>query len=383
MIDRAHLRKMFQHRYGADPRLFRAPGRVNLIGEHVDYNDGFVMPLALDRETVAAIAPRADRLVKVYSRIYDECAEFDLDGAPHRQGWVRYVEGVARVLESRGVRLRGADLIIDSDVPLGAGLSSSSALEISVELAFLSITGEKLEPTQMALLAQQAEHTYGGVKSGIMDQMIAVLGKHGTALLLDCRSLQTTYVPLDYSRAAIVICDSHVKHELASSEYNRRRAECELGVKLLANVLPGIRALRDVTPEDFQHFEDVLPEPVRKRCRHVVTENGRTLAAAEALRCGRPEECGRLMMLSHASLRDDYQVSSTEQDLLVEVAARFAGVFGARMTGGGFGGCTVNMLRPDVLCTFRDIILGEFRMAFKHDAGFYPAVASDGASEIA
>jgi galactokinase len=234
----------------------------------------------------------------------------------------------------------------------------------------------------MALLAQQAEHTCGGVKSGIMDQMIAVLARHGTALLIDCRSLQTTYIPLDYSRAAIAICDSHVKHELASSEYNRRRAECELGVKLLAKVLPGIRALRDVTPEDFQWFEDVLPEPIRKRCRHVITENGRTLTAAEALRCGRPEKCGRLMMLSHASLRDDYQVSSTEQDLLVEVAASIEGVFGARMTGGGFDGCTVNMLRPDVLCTFRDVILGEFRTAFKHDAGFYPAVASDGASEI-
>ncbi len=367
--------------YGAHPRLFRAPGRVNLIGGHMDYNEGFVMPLALDRETVAAIAPRSDRLVNVSSRTYDESAQFDLDGAPHPEGWVRYVEGVARVLESRGVRLCGADLMIDSDVPLGAGLSSSSALEISVELAFLSSCGQSLDPTESALVAQEAEHTYAGVQCGIMDQLIAVLGKRGTALLIDCRSLQTTHIPLDSSRAVIAICDSHVKHQLASSEYNRRRAECETAVKLLSAVLPGIRALRDVTFEDFQRFEHILPEPIRKRCRHVVTENSRTLKAAEALRSGQPEECGRMMTLSHVSLRDDYQVSSPEQDLLVEIATGVEGVFGSRMTGGGFGGCTVTMMRPDAVNRFREVILDGFRSAFQHDAGFYPAIASDGASE--
>jgi galactokinase len=381
-MELSELRKMFQQRYAIAPRLFRAPGRVNLIGEHTDYNDGFVMPLALDRETIAAVAAVPGRRVKVYSRTYDESAEFDLDSAPHPQTWVRYVEGVARVLEAHGVRLCGAHMVIDSDVPVGAGLSSSSALEISVGLAFLALCGAKLDAKQLALRAQEAEQTYGGVQCGIMDQLTAVMAQRDTALLIDCRSLETTYIPLDAARATIAICDSRVKHDLAASEYNRRRAECERGVELLSQVLPGIRALRDVSLDDFRRFEHVLPEPIRSRCRHVVTENPRTLAAAAALRAGHLEEAGRLMTLSHASLRDDYQVSSPEQNLLVRVAGHVEGVFGARMTGAGFGGCTVNLLRPEVLERFREAILDEFESEFAREPGFYAAVASDGASEI-
>jgi galactokinase len=215
-----------------------------------------------------------------------------------------------------------------------------------------------------------------------MDQLIAALGRRGHALLIDCRSLETTQIPLETSRMVIAICDTRVKHELASSEYNARRAECERGVELLREALTGIRALRDVSVEDFQNYEDRLPEPIKRRCRHVVTENARTLAAAEALRDGRIDEVGRLMFLSHQSLRDDYEVSSVELDLLVEIAAHVPGTIGARMTGGGFGGCTVNLLRRETLDQFRETVLEEYSRAMNFRPAIYVAEAGDGANEL-
>src|SRR5205085_9531349 len=224
------------------------------IGEHTDYNDGFVLPCAIDRDTLVGASGRDDRLMRIYSRNLNASAEFNLDEPPHPQGWARYVKGMARALESRGMRLRGADIAIQSEVPVCAGLSSSSALEISVGLAFVTLSHQHIEPRELALSGQQAEHTYAGVMSGIMDQMTAVLGRAGTALLIDCRSLETAYIPLDATKMATVICDSRVKHELGSSEYNVRRAACQRGVELLSKALPGIRAVRDVTPEAFRRL---------------------------------------------------------------------------------------------------------------------------------
>ena len=384
MIERQPLLDSFRQLYEREARLFAAPGRVNLIGEHTDYNDGFVFPMAIDRETVVAGARRDDRRVRVHSLNFNESAEFDLaeEGKGLRGVWLDYVEGTARELEKRGARLRGADLIIASNVPVGAGLSSSAALEVSMGYALLSLAEAEVEAKTLALAAQAAEHNYVGTKCGIMDQFIAVMGKKDHALLIDCRSLETTQIPLDTSETVIVIADTRVKHELASSEYNKRRAECERGVGILKEWLPEIRALRDVSVEEFEKYEERLPEPVRRRCRHVVTEDARTLLAAEALRAGRMEEMGRLMYLSHESLRKDYEVSCKELDLMVEIASRVDGVKGARMTGGGFGGCTVNLVARAALDEFQKTVASEYKRQINLEPFIYVVEASDGAREI-
>jgi galactokinase len=384
LINTEELREAFRNLYGSEPRLFSAPGRVNLIGEHTDYNDGFVLPMALERATVVAAAPRDDRRVRVRSLSLHESAEFDLDQpGPTRRGiWLDYVEGVAQSLLARGAHLRGADLAIDSDVPVGAGLSSSAALEVSIGLALLSIAGEEMDRVSLALAGQRAEHVYVGTMCGIMDQFVAALGEEGHALLIDCRALTAVPLPLDTSSMVVAICDTNVKHALASSEYNTRRAECERGVQILSEVLPGISALRDVSVDDFLKYEERLQEPVRRRCRHVVTEDARTLAAAEALRAGELEKMGQLMVLSHASLRDDYEVSCRELDIMVEIALKVEGVAGARMTGGGFGGSTVNLVRRDALEEFREAIETEYNKATNKHPTIYISEPGAGAKEI-
>jgi galactokinase len=384
MMEREAVGRAFRERYGRAARLFRAPGRVNLIGEHTDYNGGFVLPMAIERETVVAAAPREDRTVRAYSVGLEEELTFDLDRPhpPRRGVWLDYVEGVARALESRGIKLSGADLLIDSDVPTGAGLSSSAALEISVGLALARVSGEEVDGVTLALAGQQAEHTYVGTLCGIMDQFVAALAKERHALLIDCRSLEAEPVPLDTSEAAFVVADTRVKHELSSSEYNVRRAECARGVELLRERLPNIQELRDVSAEDFERHKGVLPDTILRRCRHIVTENERTLAAARALRAGDLPEMGRLMYESHYSLRDDYEVSSPELDVLVDLARGLPGVLGARMTGGGFGGSTVTLVRREALAEF-ERALSE---GYERETGQRPAVlvseAGAGAGEV-
>lgn len=384
MIEREGLRKAFTEHYGREPRLFRAPGRVNLIGEHTDYNDGFVLPMAIDRETVVAAAPREDRKVRAFSLNLNEHVTFDLDnpGARQRGLWLDYLEGVAQALEQANVRLRGADLMIFSDVPAGAGLSSSAALEVSVGLALTSVSERSIDGVTLALAGQRAEHEYVGTKCGIMDQFVAALGQAGHALLIDCRSLTATTVPLDTTRVAVVICDTNIKHELSDSEYNARRRECERGVEILQGFLPQVRALRDVTGEDFERHQERLPEVIRRRCRHVIKENERTLAAVKALQSGCLEEMGRLMKESHLSLRDDYEVSCAELDLLVEIAGNFTNCLGARMTGGGFGGSTVNLVRRDALAEFQEVINREYPRVTNISPEIYISNAGDGAKEV-
>jgi galactokinase len=384
MIERGAVGRAFRERYGRAARIVRAPGRVNLIGEHTDYNGGFVLPMAIERETVAAAAPRDDRTVRAYSASLGEELSFDLGhpGPPRRGIWLDYVEGVAQALQTRGVSLSGADLLIDSDVPAGAGLSSSAALEISVGLALARVSGQEVDGVTLALAGQQAEHTYVGTLCGIMDQFVAALARERHALLIDCRSLEAEPVPLDTAEAAFVISDTRVKHELSSSEYNVRRAECARGVELLQERLPGITQLRDVSVADFQKHSDVLPDPILRRCRHIVTENERTLAAARALRAGDLAGMGRLMYESHDSLRDDYEVSSPELDVLVEIARGLPGVLGARMTGGGFGGSTVSLVRRAALEEF-ERALSE---GYERETGKRPAIlvseAGAGAAEV-
>ncbi len=354
MVGPAELRDRFRQEFPGEPRLYRAPGRVNLIGEHTDYNDGFVLPAALELCTWVAAAARPDRRLRVQSLRVGAAIEFDLDDpAPSpRRDWSDYVRGVAVMLSRAGHRLVGANLLIDSEVPIGSGLSSSAALEVSTGYALLDLAGIAVDRTALALSCQRAENEFVGMRCGIMDQFVSCHGAAGHALLLDCRSLTFRLAPIAPS-VRLVICNSMVRHELAAGEYNLRRAECERGVALLKPALPAIRALRDVGMADLTAHARALPELTLRRCRHVVTENDRVLCAGAALDAGEVEEFGRLMNASHVSMRDDYEISCRELDILVELAWRVEGVLGSRMTGGGFGGCTVSMVRAEAVERFR------------------------------
>jgi galactokinase len=383
-VDIAALRRTFADLYGKPARIFSAPGRVNLIGEHTDYNEGFVLPMAIDRRTYVAAARRDDPRVRVRSLDLGEEATFFLDDKKtiRSRTWVDYVEGVCRVLQEAGNGIAGADLAISSEVPIGAGLSSSAALEISVGLAVLRLAGCEVDLAQLALAAQRAEHVYAGTKCGIMDQLTVALGQKNHALLIDCRSLQIKPIRLNIPDHAVVVCNTNVKHELANSAYNERRLECERAVALLREKNPKIRALRDVTPSDLEQYEDLLPEPLFRRCRHVVSENERTLRAAEALSEGDTKRFGSLMLRSHRSLRDDYQVSCNELDTMVEIAMSHEGVAGARMTGGGFGGCTVNLVRREVVESFSQFVSSSYQRKTGVTPTIYVVEAGDGVSEV-
>ena len=377
----ADLSAEFLHRFGSVPQIFRAPGRVNLIGEHTDYNDGFVMPVAIQFYAYVAVAPRDDMRIRLHSLNLEESAEFSLsENAPRTRGhWSDYIRGVAGVLSAQGVAVGGADLMIQSEVPVGSGLSSSAAIEVGTALALLSLSGRALAPIEIARACQRAEHQYVGSLCGIMDQFIACFGQAGRALMLDCRSLNYELVPTtDDTR--IVICNTGVKHEHASSGYNSRRADCYAGVSSLrAHGMPLVRALRDVTSATLDSCRGFLPESVFRRCRHVVTENERVLHAATALKTQDMETFGRLMYESHRSLQNDYEVSCRELDVLVEIASGLPGVYGARMTGGGFGGCTVNLLRLDAVEEFIAGITREYKRKTGISADVYVCVAARGA----
>ncbi|HEY7180291.1 MAG TPA: galactokinase [Blastocatellia bacterium] len=369
MLTADAMRAQFIELYGLRPLVVSAPGRVNLIGEHTDYNDGFVLPMAIDRRTFVAAAPRDDMTIRAASANEGGRIEFEI-GREYSSGrdWGKYVYGMAECLRREEFDLRGADLLIASDVPIGAGLSSSAALEIATGFALLGVSEQTVDPVDLALVAQRAECEFAGTRCGIMDQYVACLGIEGHAMLIDCRSLEYRAAPIDLENARVVVCDSMVKHNLASGEYNRRRAECEDGVRRLAEYLPGIQALRDVGIADFNLYANALPETVRRRCRHVITEIARTVAAVKALESGDLVQFGELMYASHESLSRDYEVSCRELDLLLAVASRCDGVFGARMTGGGFGGCTVNLVASDSVHEF----ITKIGLEYEKETGLRP-----------
>jgi UDPglucose--hexose-1-phosphate uridylyltransferase len=362
-----------------------APGRVNLIGEHTDYNDGFVLPMAIEAGVVVAARPRATPEVRLHSADFRETSTFPL-GSPVQadpaRPWSNYLRGVVWALERAGIRVEGMDLAFSGTLPQGAGLSSSAALEVATALAVQALTGFALERPRLAKLCQEAENEFVGVQCGIMDQFASLAARAGHALFLDCRSLAFEHVPLDLGPHVIAICHSGVKHALVGSEYNRRRQECAAGVAVLGARFPGIRALRDATPEQVEACRAELDPTVHRRCRHVVGENARVLASVEALRAGDLASFGLLMDASHASLRDDYQVSCPEVDLLVDLARRSPGVLGARITGGGFGGCTVNLVRRDALPHLQDEVLGEYQRRTGRQATLIASAAAD-AAEVA
>ena len=363
--------------------MYRAPGRVNLIGEHTDYNDGYVMPVAIDFSCWVAIGPRDDRTLAIYSEDLDDLVEVNLaspDWHPSRS-WSDYPIGVVAVLQRAGYSLGGANLYIRSEVPLGAGLSSSAALEVSVAYALLRFSGYDIELVELARLCQRAENEFVGARCGVMDQFAACHGQRGKALMLDCRSLEYRALVIP-DNVALVVCNTKVKHELASSEYNLRRTECEEAVWLLAEALPRVRALRDLDSRELEQHRDRLTPTLYRRARHVVTENERVQSASVALEHGNVDSFGELMRASHRSLRDDYQVSCRELDVMVEIADRQRGVYGSRMTGGGFGGCTIHLVDVEHGTEFQSRVAKAYHAATGRDPDIYLCRASEGVRAV-
>ena len=360
-------------------RVFRAPGRVNLIGEHTDYNLGFVLPVALDMATSVATAPSGDGMLRIFSEQRGELRQWNVEelaALRPAKDWSDYPIGVAQELIRAGFPIQPANLLIRSTVPEGSGLSSSAALEVSSALAFLH--GRELNPMELALLCQRAERNFVGMPCGIIDQYISVFGRRNSAVEIDCRSLGHRLVTLP-AGIAFVAVNTMVKHALASSAYRERVAECAAAVAGIQTRFSDVKSLRDVSPEQLAAVE--LPELVARRARHVVTEDvrvGRFVAASAA---GDPVEMGRLMLESHTSLRDDYQVSCAELDFLVAAAIALPGVLGSRMTGGGFGGCTVTLLREESAAAFEERIVAAYHDRYQVTPLVYQCHPSDGAGE--
>lgn len=385
-----HLTDKFTQSFHAEPSFItRAPGRVNLLGEHVDYNDGWVLPAAIDRAAYVAVGECPSPLVSLTAadlddgttfRVTDLDSKIDVIGKPLKS-WARYPAGVAWALKERGLAVNGMDAVLTSDVPRGAGLSSSAAVEVAFAVAWQRLGGWSLPPMDVARTCQRAENQYVGVNSGLMDQFASACGRAGHALLLDCRTLAWEPVSLP-DGIAIVVADTLVRRELGKSEYNVRRAHCEEAVRILAPVLPGVTALRDVSVDDFNRHAHLLPEVVAKRARHVVEECARTRAAVEILRAGDAEEFGALMNDCHASLRDLYEVSCPELDAMVEAAQKIEGCYGARLTGAGFGGCTVNLVAASASADFKHALAAAYEKATGEKAEIYVCRATDGARVV-
>lgn len=359
-----------------------APGRVNLIGEHTDYNEGFVLPMAIDAGVMLSARPRAAPEVRLHSMDFGETSTFAVDRpiqpVPARP-WSNYLRGVVWAVQRAGMRLEGMDVAFSGNLAQGAGLSSSAALEVAMALAVQALTGFAMDRPRLAQLCQVAENEFVGVQCGIMDPFVSLAARAGHALFLDCRTLAFEQVPLDLGRHVIAICDSGVRHALVGSEYNRRRQECTAGVAALQARFPAIRALRDATLEQLEACRAGLDPAVLRRCRHVISENARVREAVAALRAGDLARFGRQLDASHASLRDDYQVSCPEVDLLVELARGVPGVLGARISGGGFGGCTVNLLERDALPALRESVLTEYQRRTGRQPRLIASTAADAA----
>lgn len=358
----------------------RSPGRVNLIGEHVDYNEGYVLPMAIPLELRLLLRPREDREVHLYSEDFGELRSFSLDHIQHQSCWIDYVQGVARELAGASVPLHGFEGVLSSTVPVASGLSSSAALEVATALTFLHLADQPLAPAELAVICRQAENNFIGVNCGIMDQMSVAACRAGHALLIDCRSLQFEQVPLHLTGHCLVVTDSNAPRELASSAYNERRAQCETGVARLQKVLPHITALRDVTPQDLKQWGQQLPLLVLQRVQHVVEEIARTEKAVAELKGGNLPAFGRLMNESHASLASLYEVSSPELDWLVDWAQHRPGVLGSRMTGAGFGGCTVTLLESSQAERMVRDLPHAYQAATGRQARCWVCTAVDGAS---
>jgi galactokinase len=367
----------FERRFGAPPAiLVRAPGRVNLIGEHTDYSEGFVMPLAIDRATWIALRPRTDRQVILHSMDHKEATTFDLDHLEKGKGWPEYPKGVAWALQEAGHQLGGWEGTTVCDVPLGAGLSSSASYELAVAKAFAEVSRLPWDAPAMAVLSQKAENQWVGVNCGIMDQMISAVGRANHAVLIDCRNLNATLLPLP-ARSSVVILDTATRRGLVDSAYNERRRQCEE-----ASAFFGVSFLRDVTLEQLEAAAGDLPSLTRRRARHVISENARTVQAADAMKRGDAEELGELMNRSHESLRHDFEVSNLQLDAMVDISRELPGCLGARMTGAGFGGCAVALVRSDLAPGFVASVTTRYHEQTGLKPAAYVCQAAEGASAV-
>ncbi len=380
----AKVQQAFIERYHEAPAVIvRAPGRVNLIGEHTDYNDGFVFPMAIDRAAWIALRPRSDAKVVATSLDFHETKEFDLGalkaafGAAKQDGWLEYLKGTAWALQDAGFTLKGWEGIVAGDVPIGAGLSSSAALEMATARAFAAVSNLEWKPAPMALLGQKAENKWVGVNCGIMDQLISAAGVAGSALLIDCRSLETRPAPLPKG-TVIVVLDTMTRRGLVDSAYNERRAQCEAAARHF-----DVKALRDVTSQQLEARAKELDPTTLKRARHVVTEDERTLQAAEVMGRGDAAALGRLMNASQESLRHDFEVTNDGLNVMVECARHAPGCYGARMTGAGFGGCAVALVAADQAETFVTQVTAAYRKATDLDPHVYVCQATAGAAIVA
>jgi galactokinase len=377
------IRKKFVALFNQEPSLYRSPGRVNLIGEHTDYNDGFVLPAAINKDVIFAIAPNNTMRIRFYSFDLDEHVSFELKNTVRSNtNWANYLVGVVAQFQSLNFPVQGFDLVFGGNIPIGAGLSSSAAIECGLAFGLNHLFGYNLDRFTLAKMAQKAEHEFAGVRCGIMDQFASLFGKEGHVIKLDCRSLEYEYYPFNMSQYRIVLCDTEVKHSLASTEYNTRREECETGIAVLSNYYPTINSLRDVTIEMLQKHQKRLNPVVFKRCMYVIQENIRVEAASQALLAGDLVLFGEKMYASHEGLQHDYEVSCRELDFLVDQTRKNDAVLGARMMGGGFGGCTINIVREDEVEFFISDMKQTYERQFNMQLKTYITEIANGSSQL-
>jgi galactokinase len=383
-VEREEALRIHRQRFGQEGQIFAAPARVNLIGEHTDYTGGFVMPMAIDFRTMAVVSARDDARAVFYSANYDEEVGFEISSLQRAPGgkWSDYPAGVLWSLQQEGVAVGGFSLSLAGDVPLGAGLSSSASVEVATAMALLRHAGVELPLEKVATLCRRAENEYVGAKSGIMDQFASAGCVANRAMLLDCRSLSYQQLPLP-DEVRVVICNSMVKHAVATGEYGDRSSEVEAGQAVLQRERPGVKLLRDATLDDLEACRDSMSVASFKRCRHIITENERVMKAREALLAGDMERFGNLMVEAHVSFRDDFAASCEEVDVLVAIAVQQAECFGARITGGGFGGCSVNIVRSDSTDRFVATVRREYAAKTGIEADCFVCTPSDGAFALA
>ncbi len=375
----AQIKKDFVERFGKEPLITSAPGRINLIGEHTDYNKGFVLPAAVDKHIYVAVAKNGTDNVRVFARHFNELQTFSVKESKPAQGWINYIIGVTYYLQQTGTTVSGVDVMIDGDIPVGAGMSSSAALCSAYGFAINELFGLDFSRIELAYVGQRTEHNFVGLQCGIMDQFASLHGKAGFAIKLDCKSMEFEYIPFDFPGHKIVLVNSMVSHSLAGTEYNIRKQQCEEGINLLKKYYPEIKSLRDVSYEQLVKHWKEFNATVYDRCTFIVNENQRLLAACDALRHNDIQGFGEMMFASHKGLSKRYEVSCKELDFLVERAKMIPGVAGSRMMGGGFGGCTINIVQTEKLPAFVKQIQEAYLTQYSIKPVVYTMVLSDGA----
>jgi galactokinase len=377
------LKSIFKDLYQDEPLLVKSPGRINIIGEHTDYNEGFVLPAAIDKAIYVAISKRNDDEIHLFSESYQQSHVAKVANIQKSdKGWANYILGVANEIQKRGYTFGGFNIYIDGNVPLGAGLSSSAALECATGFAIDQLFGLDIPKMDIAFIAQKAEHNFAGVNCGIMDQFASVFGKKDRAVMLDCRSMEYEYIPLELAGYKLVLLNTNVKHSLSDSAYNKRREQCEQGVLWVKAHRPAVNSLRDVTVDMLDEFVKPKDSEVYAKCRYVVEEIGRLTTAAEELKSGNLQALGTLMFQTHEGLSKAYEVSCEELDFLVDSVKNLSGVLGARMMGGGFGGCTINIVKNEMI----DELIANISQAYQEKFGLkldaYVVESADGTSQI-